>query len=52
MDYTKLTDQELLDLTDANKNKGDIPLKAVMEVQKRKLRKYTNKTVTSAWQGY
>tara|TARA_R110001606_G_scaffold271017_1_gene419566 strand:+ start:241 stop:417 length:177 start_codon:yes stop_codon:yes gene_type:complete len=43
----ELTDQELLDLTDININKGGIPYLAVCEVRKRGLRKFTSKTVTS-----
>tara|TARA_R110000803_G_scaffold59157_1_gene117553 strand:+ start:455 stop:628 length:174 start_codon:yes stop_codon:yes gene_type:complete len=45
--FKELTNQELLDLTDININKGGIPLLAVCEVKKRRLRKFTTKTVTS-----
>jgi hypothetical protein len=47
IDYTTWTDQEILNITDINLNKRGIPYKAVQECQKRKLRKYTTKTVTS-----
>ena len=45
--YSKMTDNELLSIVDPNINKGGIPLLAVMEVQKRNLKKMTKKTVTS-----
>ena len=47
MDYSKLSDKELLDITNPKINKGPIPLKAVQEVQKRFPEKFVNKTVTS-----
>jgi len=47
LNFKKLTNQELLDLTDININKGGIPYLAVCEVRKRGLRKFTTKTVTS-----
>jgi hypothetical protein len=46
-DYSKMTDNELLSIVDPNINKGGIPLLAVMEAQKRNLKKMTKKTVTS-----
>jgi hypothetical protein len=46
-DYTKLSDKELLSITDANINKGSIPFKAVEEVRKRGLKKYVTKTINS-----
>ena len=46
-DYTTFSDKDLLDITNININKGGIPLKAVMEVKKRGLRKYTNRTINS-----
>jgi hypothetical protein len=45
--YSKLTNKQLLDLTNPLINKGAIPLKAVQEVQKRGLRKYVNRTINS-----
>ena len=45
--YLKLTDKQLLDLTNPLINKGAIPFKAVQEVQKRGLRKYVNRTINS-----
>lgn len=47
LNFKELTNQELLDITDININKGGIPFLAVCEVRKRGLRKFTNKTVTS-----
>jgi hypothetical protein len=46
-DYTKLSDKELLDITDPSINKGGIPLKAVKEEQRRFPENFTNRTVTS-----
>lgn len=45
--YTKLSNKELLDITDIKINKGGIPFKAVEEVKKRGLRKYINRTINS-----
>tara|TARA_R110002126_G_scaffold1121_1_gene6732 strand:- start:2560 stop:2787 length:228 start_codon:yes stop_codon:yes gene_type:complete len=47
IDYTKFSDKDLLDITDAKINKGGIPLKAVQEVNKRGLRKTFNRTINS-----
>jgi|DEB0MinimDraft_12_1074336.scaffolds.fasta_scaffold00020_46 hypothetical protein len=46
-DYTKFNDNDLLDITNVNINKGAIPFKAVQEVQKRGLRKYVSRTINS-----
>lgn len=46
-DYSKMTDNELLSIVDPNVNKGGIPLLAVMEAQKRGLKKMSRKTITS-----
>jgi hypothetical protein len=40
-DYTKLSNEELIQIVDININKGGIPLAAVAEAQKRGLRKKT-----------
>ena len=45
--YSKLTDKQLLDLTNPLINKGAIPFKAVQEVQKRGLKKYVNRSINS-----
>jgi hypothetical protein len=39
MDYTKLSDEELMKIVDPNVNKGGIPLAAVKEAEKRGLKK-------------
>jgi hypothetical protein len=46
-DYSKCTDQQILDITNIQKNKGGIPLKAVQECQKRGLKKYVDRTINS-----
>jgi len=47
MEYQKMTDKELMNLTNPLINKGAIPFKAVHEVQKRGLKKYVNRTINS-----
>ena len=47
MEYSNLTDQEILDLTNPSKNKGAIPLGAVQEKQKRKLSIFVNRDLNS-----
>jgi len=48
-DYSKYTDEELKNVIDPTINKGGIPLRAVLEDQKRNPRKYVpgNSTTTS-----
>ena len=45
VDYSKLSNGDLLSIYEAKT--GGIPLGAVKEVQKRKLRKIFNRTITS-----
>lgn len=45
--YTELSDEELLKITDRNINKGGIPFQAVNEVRKRGLKKFVNRTINS-----
>ena len=47
IDYTKMSDMDLINIIDPNINKGGIPLAAVAEAQKRKLKKYSRKTIHS-----
>ena len=47
IDYSKLTDKELLDITDFRIARP-IPYKAVEEVKKRNLQEFTNKDITTA----
>ena len=47
IDYTKMSDRDLINIIDPNINKGGIPLAAVAEDQKLRLKKYTRKTIHS-----
>jgi len=48
IDYSKISDRDLINIVDPNINKGGIPLAAVVEAQKRGLRKKTRrKTIHS-----
>ena len=47
IDYTKLSDKELISIVDPSINKGAIPLSAVSEAQKRGLKKKAKRTIHS-----
>lgn len=47
MNFREVNDQELLNITNPNINKGSIPLKAVEEVKRRGLKKFVNRTLNS-----
>jgi hypothetical protein len=47
IDYTKMSDRDLINIVDPNINKGGIPLAAVAEAQKRGIRKMSNRTIHS-----
>jgi hypothetical protein len=47
MDYTQLTNAELITIVDPNVNRGGIPLAAVTEANKRGLKKKAKGTINS-----
>ena len=45
IDYTKMSDRDLINIVDPNINKGGIPLPAVTEAQKRGIRKKSRTSI-------